>query len=481
MSTTSFIGSAAAIAVGLSLATTTGAAGPDDTPDNALRAASGCTGTAYVYGVRRDATLTFAAINAATNVRTRKLTGPKLPWGVRAMTALNMNTLLVTTSQGALYRIDVTGNTKSLTIGAPVPMAYTGWNYDKLAADGAGHLFATGDTNGQLWRWDVSAKKPTGSQINQKVRIGAGVIAKTLTGVGGGRLLATTSGGKLLGIRATGAGNLTISTLGSSGWGGVSALASPGGGLFFARTDSSGVLSTRRDADITNSSGTDISLIGYVGDGGWTQKLLTTGPRNVVCPSGGITYHGLVTMFGSGWVGPRDIVERGLPGLQAEMTKGAINTPARKAAFLATLVSESAMRYDADESGNTQTYRGRGYIQLTNDFNYASAGTYFGINLLGQPDLAKSLHYSAPIARWYWTVARTTTNAYADDHDMNGVNRNIGFAWSYEEATRRCDRFKSAYKYFTGAYPTNTTCYPARLPARGDTDWYFHPERGDSR
>jgi len=186
----------------------------------------------------------------------------------------------------------------------------------------------------------------------------------------------------------------------------------------------------------------------------------------------GLTYDALVKMFGSGWVGDRTTVEAGLPSLQQQMTKGSITNASRKAAFLATLVSESALKYNADEWGATYTYRGRGYIQLTGDFNYSDAGAYFGINLLGKPDLAKSLRWSAPIARWYWTVARTTTNAYADKHDMNGVNRNIGFAWSYEEATRRCNRFKSAFKYFTGSLPAKTICYPARLPQRGATDWY---------
>jgi predicted chitinase len=473
-----FYGSALAVAVGLSVASTTAA--PDPAPPlvgaAAAAGSSGCTGTAYVYGVRPDGTLTFSAIDAASNTKRISLVGGKLPWGVRAMATLNHNTILVTTAPGALYRIDITGNTKKLTFDAPVPMATSGWTYDKLAADGAGHLFATGGTNGQLWRWDLAAKKPTGGQIASKTRMGSGVILKTMTGMSGGRLLGTTSGGKLIAVHAPGAGRITMSTLGTSGWGGVSALTSPGGGLFFARTDSTGAFSTRKDANVADGRGTDISLVGTVDSTGWTQKVLSAAPKNVLCPSGGITYDNLVTMFGQGWVGERSVVEAGLPSLQAEMAKGAINNPARKAAFLATLVSESAMRYDADQGGSF-VYHGRGYIQLTNDFNYQAAGSYFGVNLLASPDLAKSLQYSAPIARWYWTVARTTTNTYADNHDMHGVNRNIGFAWNYEEATRRCERFKSSYKFFTGSYPANTICYPARLPAPGDTDWFEHPER----
>ncbi|MEI2779277.1 MAG: glycoside hydrolase family 19 protein [Tetrasphaera sp.] len=190
----------------------------------------------------------------------------------------------------------------------------------------------------------------------------------------------------------------------------------------------------------------------------------------------GWNYDSLVRMFGQSWVGPRAVVEEGLPSLKREMQRGSITNASRKAAFLATLVSESAMRYDADQYGATDKYHGRGYIQLSGDFNYEAAGNYFDVNLLRNPERARSLRWSAPIARWYWTVARTTTNAYADAHDMNGVNRNIGFAWNYDEATRRCNRFKSAYRYFTGHNPANTICYPSRLPKPGSTDWYVNPQ-----
>ena len=69
-------------------------------------------------------------------------------------------------------------------------------------------------------------------------------------------------------------------------------------------------------------------------------------------------------------------------------------------------------------------YDGRGFIQLTGDFNYGPAGRSFGIDLLGNPDLALSLQWSAPIARWCWTVVRNI-NPYADALDMGRVNAAI--------------------------------------------------------
>ena len=45
-------------------------------------------------------------------------------------------------------------------------------------------------------------------------------------------------------------------------------------------------------------------------------------------------------------------VVEGLPALNAAMAQAGISTPGRKAAFLATLRSESGFRFDAVEAGN---------------------------------------------------------------------------------------------------------------------------------
>ena len=39
------------------------------------------------------------------------LVGAKLPWPVRSLAAVSHDTLLVTTTEGALYRVDITGKT----------------------------------------------------------------------------------------------------------------------------------------------------------------------------------------------------------------------------------------------------------------------------------------------------------------------------------------------------------------------------------
>ncbi|WP_327635774.1 glycoside hydrolase family 19 [Kribbella sp. NBC_00482] len=180
---------------------------------------------------------------------------------------------------------------------------------------------------------------------------------------------------------------------------------------------------------------------------------------------GDITLADVQAMFGSRIANP-SLVETGLPSLNQAMRDAQINTPYRKAAFLATLVHESRLEYNIREIGDTRPYGGRGYIQLTGDFNYGPAGQYFGIDLLGNPDLAMSLEWSAPIARWYWTVARDI-NPYADDLDMGRVNAAIGYPAGAEDQ-RRCDSFKAAVNYLTGSVPSGVIC-TRPSPLNGDT------------
>jgi hypothetical protein len=156
-------------------------------------------------------------------------------------------------------------------------------------------------------------------------------------------------------------------------------------------------------------------------------------------------------------------VVEGLPALNAAMLRAGISTPARKAAFLATLRSESGFRYDAVEVGNAARYRGRGFIQITGAANYRSAGEFLGLDLLGNPDLAINGLASPTIAAWYWTVARNI-NVSADALDMAAVNIAIGFAPSLRRDMVRCSDFLAALRYYSGGQvPPGVNC--ERTPA----------------
>lgn len=182
-------------------------------------------------------------------------------------------------------------------------------------------------------------------------------------------------------------------------------------------------------------------------------------------PAGDVTIEDLRAMFPTR-VGDAAIVTEGLPTLNQAMKDAQIDNAYRKAAFLATIAHESRFEYNIRETGDTRPYGGRGYIQLTGDFNYRPAGEYLGVDLIGNPDLAMSLQWSAPIARWYWTVARDI-NPFADALNMGKVNAAIGYPAGPEDQ-RRCDSFKAALNYLTGSIPGGINC--SRSAAyRGDT------------
>lgn len=172
-------------------------------------------------------------------------------------------------------------------------------------------------------------------------------------------------------------------------------------------------------------------------------------------PAGEVSYDDLIAMF-PGKVGDQGIVEEGLPSLNAAMEEAEITTAPRQAAFLATLANESLFEYNIVQSGGA-TYTGRGYIQLTGDFNYEAAGNDLGIDLLGNPELAASLDHSAQIAKWYWTVARDI-NPLADALDMGAVDAAIGYAPDPNEDVERCDDFKAALQFLTGEIPEGINC-----------------------
>jgi len=195
----------------------------------------------------------------------------------------------------------------------------------------------------------------------------------------------------------------------------------------------------------------------------WTEQASGVTSADLSSPAAAgsaVTLQDLRTIYGA--IGDSSTVEQGLESLNAEMVRGGITTPARKAAFLATLRNESGFRYNALE-GTGHPYQGRGFIQLTTDSNYQGAGGHLGVDLLGNPELARSLQYSAPIARWYWTVARSDSNNAADHYDMGLISRYVGYLASSAEDAERCADFKSALRYFSGGSlpvpDSQITCY----------------------
>ncbi|MFF9625666.1 tachylectin-related carbohydrate-binding protein [Streptomyces griseosporeus] len=251
----------------------------------AADAATTCTGGVNIYGVLSDGRLTFSQINPATGDLAKVLVGPDLGFDAQAMATLNFNTVLVTSTSGALYRVDIkTNNTSLALMNPPVKIADSGWTHDKLTYDGHGHLYGT-TAAGLLLRYNVTEDKPAGSQhIGARTEIDTGFVLKTLTATGDDRLGATTSDGRLLDYTVAGAGSWKSNALKTAGWSGFNQLVSPGGGLYYGRL-STGAMYWYKDANPTDGSGADITyhLDDPVNTGGWTQKLLSAQPATYTC------------------------------------------------------------------------------------------------------------------------------------------------------------------------------------------------------
>lgn len=112
-----------------------------------------------------------------------------------------------------------------------------------------------------------------------------------------------------------------------------------------------------------------------------------------------------------------------LPHIQAAMAEYEINTPLRKAAFLAQIGHESGglhwttelwgptpaqSRYEGRKDlgnvrpGDGARFKGRGLIQTTGRDNYNSTGRALGVDLLANPELLAEPILAARSAAWYW-------------------------------------------------------------------------------
>lgn len=136
-----------------------------------------------------------------------------------------------------------------------------------------------------------------------------------------------------------------------------------------------------------------------------------------------------------------------------------INTPQRKAAFLAQLAHESGefkfMRelgdgsaYDTgplakklgntpEDDGDGEKYKGRGPIQITGHDNYqkCSLSIYGDERLLDQPELLEKPFDGCMAAGWFW--ATHGLNALADQFDFKAITRRINGGENGMEARER--------------------------------------------
>lgn len=110
---------------------------------------------------------------------------------------------------------------------------------------------------------------------------------------------------------------------------------------------------------------------------------------------------------------------------EIEFAKAYVRQPAK----LANLVYANRNGNGDEASGDGFNYRGRSPIQLTGKGNYIRAGTYLGITLMQNPDMALRKDVGADIAAWFFAVYKSL-NQMADKNDVRGITRAINGAYT---------------------------------------------------
>ena len=140
-------------------------------------------------------------------------------------------------------------------------------------------------------------------------------------------------------------------------------------------------------------------------------------------------------------------IRKYLPFLNELMPKFDIDTPLRKAHFIAQIAHESGSfryvkelasgkAYDtgilAKRLGNTpeadgdgQLYKGRGLIQLTGLTNYRLFAQFlkYNPNVVDHPERVEEPRLAVMAACWYWQ--RNNINSLADKDDITAVTRKV--------------------------------------------------------
>ena len=268
----------------LMLMTGTGVVAAVAAPSAPALAQASCSAGVSVYGALDDGRLTYTSINPDNgNLAHVVVSTTNIGFKPVAMATLNFNTILVTSPDAGLYRIDVSTNADSLqfTVSARIE---GGWTHKLLTYDGKGHLYGV-TAGGQLLQYLVSRDKPGADQIGQRKEIGSGGFTlKTVAAAGDDRLISTTSSGALISYSIDAAGDYTRQELDDNGWSSFENLVSPGGGLYYGKNPD-GAMYWYEDDDPADGSGADISyhLDDPVSSRGWTQYLLSANPA--ICTS----------------------------------------------------------------------------------------------------------------------------------------------------------------------------------------------------
>lgn len=227
-----------------------------------------------VYGVDSANHLTYTTAQAAGQPIASATSEAALPFAAKAIATLNFDTVLITSTSGVLYRVDVTSTLPTLTF--TTTQLGTGWTHSLLSYDGYGSLF--GIAGGVLHRYTLGSAKPGAADITGHIVVDSGFSLKTMTATGPGWILGTVADGRLVSYQITGAGVWTGHNLATTGWAGYTDLSTPGNGLYYARA-ADGSVSSFADASPFDGSGADLTNQSPTGGlPKWTSALVSIQP-----------------------------------------------------------------------------------------------------------------------------------------------------------------------------------------------------------
>lgn len=153
-------------------------------------------------------------------------------------------------------------------------------------------------------------------------------------------------------------------------------------------------------------------------------------------------------------------IKKYLAPLNLAMDKYEINTPKRKAAFLAQIAHESgSLKYVREiasgeayegrkDLGNTQPgdgvrFKGRGLIQITGRTNYEQVGIALNFDFIKEPEKLELPGAASLSAGWFWY--KTGLNELADKDDFKKITKRINGGYThYEDRVSHWNRCRKA-------------------------------------
>ena len=90
---------------------------------------------------------------------------------------------------------------------------------------------------------------------------------------------------------------------------------------------------------------------------------------------------------------------------------------------IANFIYANRMGNRDEASGDGWRFRGSGLCQLTGHDNFYHAGKAIGVDLVANPDLARTPQYAAATAGWFWQAHNC--DKYANAKDYNGLTKVI--------------------------------------------------------